>query len=171
VLRVVGLIRPTDLQDDPSAKGVLQATQNDALAWLSAAREAPSAQHQRLLLKYAMAMLVAAPLRDAPTAREARTWKKNDSPPLAAALRDLLILDSPGLSVSVATVARAFAAQFGSAALQRAVGESLLGDAAAQHVVGSQQVTRMLELALVLLRQGAEDKTCVFFFFFFFSRA
>lgn len=160
---------PPRVQDDPSAKGLLQSTQRDALTWLAAARGAPAAPQQRLLMKYAMALLTAAPLRDAPTARTWKTSETESPSPLAAALRDLLILDSPALPVSVATVARAFAMQFGAAALERAVGESLGGGGAAQHVVGAQHVTRMLDLALVLLRQGGEDRRCDFFSFFLFS--
>jgi hypothetical protein len=145
-------------KDTPSSRGLLQATTRDAAGWLAAARETANPQHKRLLLKYSMSMLVAAPLRDAPTARTPKPALAPASP-LKEALLELLILDSPAVSVAVATVARAYATQFGAVALEQAVGDALRGFVAgalpSSHQQQHQQhsVTRMLDLALVLLSQ------------------
>lgn len=127
-------------------------TQAAAHAWLAQARNAPlNAHHQQqiqVLLKYAMAILVATPLRDAPT-RLARNPAQTESP-LKSILREFLLSDSP--LVSTSDVATAFGVQFGARALDASIADSLARFAQNPHAHSSQQVSSALDLVLVLFK-------------------
>lgn len=124
-------------------------TLDEALAWLMLARESEAnSHHQHILFKYSMSVLAATPLRDAPT-RVSRNPAQIDSP-LKSLLRDLLLANSP--LVSVTDVAVAFGVQFGARALDTTIADSLARFAHNPHAQSPQQVSSALELVLVLLK-------------------
>jgi hypothetical protein len=124
-------------------------TLDDALAWLTLARDSEANGHnQHILFKYSLSVLVATPLRDAPT-RVSRNPAQIESP-LKSLLRDMLLSNSP--LVSTADIAVAFGVQFGARALDATIADSLARFASNPHAQSPQQVTSALELVLVLLK-------------------